>query len=65
VSAPLTDAELEQLLEDAGGADKRLRPVSRNYQPLVPRITRLLGEARELRDQQSEREFHYHEEAES
>jgi len=62
VSQHLTEAELEQLLEDAGRADKRLRPVSRDYQPLVPRITRLLAEARVLRDQQAEREFISHEE---
>jgi hypothetical protein len=65
MSHNLTDAELEQLLEDAGRADKRLRPVSRDYQPLVPRIMRLLGEARELRDQQSEREFIFNEEGAS
>ncbi len=65
MSHHLTDAELEQLLEDAGRADKRLRPVSRDYQPLVPRIMRLLGEARELRDQQSEREFIFNEEGAS
>jgi hypothetical protein len=61
----LSDEELNQLLIDAGRADKRLRPVSREYAPLVPRITRLLEEQRTLRDQAAERDFHYHEEGAS
>jgi hypothetical protein len=52
----LSDEELDQLLSDAGRADKRLRPISRDYQALQPRITRLLEEQRTLRDQAAERE---------
>jgi hypothetical protein len=50
----LTDYELDTLLKDAGRADKRLRPISRDYEPMLPRITRLLEEQRELRDQAAE-----------
>jgi hypothetical protein len=50
----LSDGELDQLLQDAGKADKRLRPLTRDYEPLQPRITRLLEEQRTLRDQTAE-----------
>jgi hypothetical protein len=50
----LTDHELDTLLQDAGRADKRLRPISKDYEPMLPRITRLLEEQRELRDQAAE-----------
>lgn len=50
----LTDHELDTLLQDAGRADKRLRPISREYEPMVPRLTRLLAEMKELRDQAAE-----------
>ena len=62
MSQPLTEGELEQLLKDVQFADRLCKG---HRDPMTPRIIRLLDEARELRDQQAEREFHYHEEAES
>jgi hypothetical protein len=61
----LSDEELNQLLADAAKADKRLRPISHDYESLAPRITRLLEEQRDLRAQAAERDFHYHEEGAS
>jgi hypothetical protein len=58
----LTDAELEQLVNDVARSDRVNRGA---IPPLVTRITRLLAEARQLREQQAEREFHYHEEGPS
>jgi hypothetical protein len=50
----LTDYELDTLLKDVGQADKRLRPLNRDYEDMLPRFTRLLEEQRELRDQAAE-----------
>lgn len=49
----LTDYELEELLQDAGDVDrKQWFP-----RPFASRISRLLEEQRELRDQDAERQF--------
>ncbi len=62
MSRNLTDAELEQLLKDVQFADRLCKG---HRDPMTPRMIRLLSENRELREQQGEREFHYHEETES
>lgn len=53
----LTDHELDTLLADAGVADRTFKNMwpMKGYEPLLPRITRLLQEQRELRDQAAER----------
>lgn len=51
----LSDHELDTLLQDAGTADRRLKSLVREYEPLLPRMTRLLQESRVLRDQAAER----------
>lgn len=53
----LTDHELDQLLQDAQVADRSMKtffPRS-EYSPITPRMTRLLQESKELRDQAAER----------
>lgn len=55
----LTEWELQALVEDAQFADRALKG---ERDPLTPRIMRLLNEGQELRTQQAEREFHFHEE---
>jgi hypothetical protein len=53
----LTDYELDQLLQDAQVADRSMKtffPRS-EYSPIMPRMTRLLQESKELRDQAAER----------
>jgi hypothetical protein len=54
----LADYELDQLLQDAQAIDRRLPPFwdKSHYTPIAPRITRLLAEQRELREQAAERE---------
>lgn len=53
----LTDYELDQLLQDAQVADRSMKTFfSRSeYTPITPRMTRLLEESKELRDQAAER----------
>ena len=48
----LTEYELEQLVQDAGRADRGQRP----RDALEPRIRRLLEEQRTLRDEAGQRE---------
>jgi hypothetical protein len=53
----LTDYELDQLLQDAQVSDRSMKtffPRS-EYKPITSRITRLLQESKELRDQAAER----------
>jgi hypothetical protein len=59
----LTDYELDQLLKDAQIADRAMKVFAprfglnvSEYSPLIPRLTRLLAESRELRDQAAERQ---------
>jgi hypothetical protein len=56
----LTDYELDQLLQDAQVADRAMKVFSPrsglNPSPITPRLTRLLQESRELRDQAAERQ---------
>lgn len=54
----LTDYELDQLLKDAQAADRSMKtffPRS-EYSPITSRLTRLLQESKELRDQAAERQ---------
>jgi hypothetical protein len=56
----LTDYELDTLLQDALAIDRTMRKREVMFPtvsgPLAPRMTRLLQESRELRDQAAERE---------
>lgn len=55
----LTDHELDQLLQDALAIDRMMRKRETLFPtvsgPLAPRMTRLLQESKELRDQAAER----------
>lgn len=52
----LSEYELEQLLRDAQNADAVLDARRAKWNPLEPRIRRLIQEQRTLRDQAGERE---------
>jgi hypothetical protein len=51
----MTDHELQKLLEDTQAADRAGAKFRRDYEPLAPRLSRVLHESRELRDQAAER----------